>query len=148
MFRGLFFAGALWLPVSLVAAPAAVVPGGVGSFLVGAVLGWLGLLLRWWSVVALGHYFTRVLKTSPDQMVVEHGPYRVVRHPSCTGLLMALFGCALMLGNGVGLLGSMAVWFTAFSYRIRIEERALLASLGDAYRVFAKGRARLVPLLC
>jgi protein-S-isoprenylcysteine O-methyltransferase Ste14 len=32
-------------------------------------------------------------------------------------------------------------------YRIRIEERALNAALGDRYRDFAAGRARLVPFL-
>jgi protein-S-isoprenylcysteine O-methyltransferase Ste14 len=147
LFRGLFFGGILMLPLGASIVPGAVIPGGIAPFVVGAVLGWSGLLLRWWSFVVLGHYFTTVLKTSPDQVVVEHGPYRVLRHPSYTGLLLALLGCGLMLGNWVGLLGSFTVLLAAIVYRIRIEERALIATLGDAYRAFTKGRARLVPFL-
>ncbi|WP_238384870.1 methyltransferase family protein [Segeticoccus rhizosphaerae] len=65
-------------------------------------VGWLGLLLRWWSFATLGRYFTTVVKTSADQVVVSRGPYRALRHPSYTGLLAAFLGCGLMLGNWVG----------------------------------------------
>lgn len=64
------------------------VDGGTGSFLVGAVLSWLWLLLRWWSITVLDHYFTTVLNTGPDQMVGKRGPYGVLRHPGDTGLLI------------------------------------------------------------
>ncbi len=80
--------GALWPAVSLSTVSAAVVDGGTGSFLVGAVLSWLWLLLRWWSIMALDHYFTTVLNTGPDQMVGKRGPYGVLRHPGDTGLLI------------------------------------------------------------
>ena len=95
----------------------------------------------------LGRYFTVVLKTSEDQPVVDRGPYRVLRHPSYTGLLLAFAGCGLMLGNWVSAAGSVALLLTALVHRIRIEERALTAALGDRYRTFAAGRARLVPFV-
>ena len=44
-------------------------------------------------------------------------------------------------------LAAFAVLLAAVVHRVRIEERALLGSLGDAYRVFAEHRARLVPFL-
>jgi protein-S-isoprenylcysteine O-methyltransferase Ste14 len=47
----------------------------------------------------------------------------------------------------VGTLAAFAVVLAAVVYRLRIEERALVASLGDAYRVFAEHRARLVPFV-
>ena len=78
---------------------------------------------------------------------MQRGPYRVVRHPSYTGLLIAFLGCGLMLGNWVGLLASLALILVAIVYRLRIEERALTATLGDAYRRFAATRARLVPFV-
>jgi protein-S-isoprenylcysteine O-methyltransferase Ste14 len=147
LFRLLFFAAILLLPCGTSVAPGAVVPGGVIGFVVAAVVGWLGLLLRWWCFVALGRYFTVVVKTSSDQRVVERGPYRILRHPSYTGLLLALLGCGAMLGNWVGALGSFAVLLAAVVYRLRIEERALIASLGDAYRSFVQDRARLLPFI-
>ena len=107
----------------------------------------VGLLLRWWSFVTLGKYFTVVLKTSADQPVVDTGPYRLLRHPSYTGLLLAFVGCGLMLGNWVSTAGAVVVVLVALVYRIRIEERALTVALGDAYRDFAANRARLVPFV-
>jgi protein-S-isoprenylcysteine O-methyltransferase Ste14 len=147
LFRLLFFAGLLLLPLGASVAPGAVVPGGVDAFVVGAVAGWLGLLLRWWCFVALGRYFTVVVKATSDQAVVERGPYRFLRHPSYTGLLLAVLGCGVMLGNWVSILAAFAVVLAAVVCRLRIEERALVASLGEAYRVFAEHRARLVPFI-
>jgi protein-S-isoprenylcysteine O-methyltransferase Ste14 len=145
LFRVLFFAGIVVLPLSASHVRAAVIPGGAAPFVVGAVVGWFGLLLRWWCFVVLGRYFTVVLKTSADQVVVDRGPYRVLRHPSYTGLLLAFVGGGLMLGNWLGLLGSFVLVLVALVYRIRIEERALNAALGSAYADYARHRARLLP---
>jgi protein-S-isoprenylcysteine O-methyltransferase Ste14 len=145
VFRAMFFSGILLLPAGRAVAPGAVIGGGVWLFALGVVIGWLGLLLRWWSFVSLGKYFTVVVKTSEDQPVVERGPYRVLRHPSYTGLLLAFVGGSLMLGNWVSTVGAVGLVMIALIYRLRIEERALTAALGDRYREFAAGRARLIP---
>jgi len=146
-FRLLFLTGIFILPAAASLAPAAKVPHSGAALLVGAVLAWLGLLLRWWSFRTLGQYFTLVLRTSADQVVVDAGPYRVLRHPSYTGLLMTVLGLALMVGNWVGFVASSAVVVTAMVYRIRVEEHALIEALGDAYLDFASTRARLVPFV-
>jgi protein-S-isoprenylcysteine O-methyltransferase Ste14 len=145
VFRVMFFGGILMLPLGRAAAPGAVIGGGVWLFALGAALGWLGLLLRWSSFVSLGKYFTVVLMTSEDQPVVNRGPYRVLRHPSYTGLLLVFAGVGLMLGNGVSAVGAVGLILIALVYRLRIEERALIAALGDHYREFAASRARLIP---
>ena len=147
LFRVMFFGGILLIPVGRAVAPGAAIGGGVWIFALGVLIGWLGLLLRWWSFATLGKYFTVVVKTSKDQPVVDRGPYRLLRHPSYTGLLLAFVGCGLMTGNWLSTAGSVTLAVTALSYRIRIEERALNDALGDRYRDFAKGRARLVPFL-
>ena len=126
LFRLLFFVGILLLPLGASVAPGAVVPGGVVAFVVGAVAGWLGLLLRWWCFVVLGRYFTVVVTTASDQVVVDRGPYRFLRHPSYTGLLLALLCCGVMVGNWVGTLAAFAVLLAAVVYRLRMEERARL----------------------
>jgi protein-S-isoprenylcysteine O-methyltransferase Ste14 len=145
LFRAMFFCGILLLPFGRAVTPGAATGGGAWLFALGVVIAWLGLLLRWWSFVSLGKYFTVVLKTSQDQPVVERGPYRVLRHPSYTGLLLASAGAGLMLGNWVSAAGAVGVTLAALIYRLRIEERALDAALGDRYRDFAASRARLIP---
>jgi protein-S-isoprenylcysteine O-methyltransferase Ste14 len=52
-----------------------------------------------------------------------------------------------MVGNWLSAAGSVALVLVAVVYRIRIEEHALTAALGDRYGSFASGRARLVPFL-
>jgi protein-S-isoprenylcysteine O-methyltransferase Ste14 len=146
LFRVMFFGGILLLLIGRVVIPAAAIAG-LWLFALGMVIGWLGLLLRWWSFVSLGRYFTVVVRTSEDQPVVDRGPYRVLRHPSYTGLLLALAGGGLMLGNWVSTAGAVGVVLLAVIYRLRIEERALTAALGDRYREFAASRARLIPYL-
>jgi len=147
VFRAMFVAAVAMFPAGRLVAPDAVIGGGAWSFLLGALVAWLGLLLRWWSFATLGRYFTVVLATSEDQPVVERGPYRVLRHPSYTALLLVCAGCGLMVGNWVSAAGSLALLLTAVVHRIRIEERALTAAMGDRYRSFAAGRARLVPFV-
>ncbi len=144
-FRAMFFSGILLLPAGRAVAPSAVIGGDLWRFVLGVVIAWLGLLLRWWSFASLGKYFTVVVKTSEEQPVVERGPYRVVRHPSYTGLVLAFAGGGLMLGNWVSTVGAAGLVLIALIYRLRIEERALTAALGDRYREFAAGRARLIP---
>jgi protein-S-isoprenylcysteine O-methyltransferase Ste14 len=147
LFRATFFGAILLIPAGRALVPDAVIPGGALLFAGSALITWLALLLRWWSFVTLGRYFTVVLRTSADQPVVERGPYRVLRHPSYAGLLLAVAGCALMVGNWSGTAASVVVVLAALVLRIRIEERALTAALGDRYRDFAASRARLVPYL-
>jgi protein-S-isoprenylcysteine O-methyltransferase Ste14 len=145
VFRVLFFAAILLFPLGRAVAPTAVFGGGMFLFGLGAVLGWLGLALRWWSFVSLGKYFTVVVETSADQPVVTRGPYRVLRHPSYTGLLLAFAGAGLMVGNWLSAAGAFVLILIALLHRMRIEEHALTVALGDRYAEFAASHARLIP---
>jgi len=44
--------------------------------------------LRMWAAMTLGRFYTRTLRTAPDQIVVRDGPYRFVRHPGYLGTLL------------------------------------------------------------
>ena len=146
VFRILFFGGILMLPLGASLAREALIPGGGIPFVVGAVVGWLGLALRWWSFLTLGRYFTAVLN-QPRPGGGAAGPVPGRAAPQLHGTADGILGCGLMLGNWVGLLASLALILVAIIYRLRIEERALTTTLGDAYRRFAATRARLVPFV-
>jgi protein-S-isoprenylcysteine O-methyltransferase Ste14 len=128
-------------------APAAAIRPGAAAFTAGLVILVAGLVLRGWSIRTLGDYFTGRVMVSADQPVITAGPYRVLRHPSYTGLLLASAGVGLASANWAGL-AAMAMLPLAFVlWRIHAEETALLATLGDRYRGYASHHKRLVPLI-
>lgn len=108
---------------------------------------WAGTALRLWSFRTLGHYFTFTVQTSPDQRVVTTGPYRFVRHPAYSALLLAMVAVGLLIGNWLSLLVLVGAVTAALVYRIRVEERALERAIGPAYREYAATRKRLVPFV-
>lgn len=113
--------------------------------ILGLLLMWSGIALRQWSVATLGRLFTVRVRVHPGQVVIDGGPYRWVRHPSYTGLIITLIGVGLALGNWAALPVLLVLPTAGLVLRIRVEERALLEALGEPYRRFAAGRARLIP---
>jgi protein-S-isoprenylcysteine O-methyltransferase Ste14 len=129
------------------AAPAATIgPRAVADW-VGLGLLWSGVALRVWSFRTLGHYFTFTVETSDDQPVITAGPYRLIRHPGYAGMLLAIMGVGLFIGNWWSL-ASLTLGVTCgLVYRIHVEEQALSRGLGDQYRDYAATRKRLIPFL-
>ena len=128
------------------AVPAAAMRDAGRAAWVGLGIFWCGIGLRLWSFRTLGRYFTFTVQTSADQPVITAGPYRVVRHPSYTGVLLAGIGLSLLLfANWLSLVIATVGVMVGLGYRIRVEERALLVQLGDGYRRYAATRKRLVP---
>ncbi len=129
-----------------VVASAAIRPGAV-AFAAGTVILLGGLVLRGWSFKALGQYFTHTVMVSSDQPVIATGPYRVLRHPSYAGILLAAVGIGLATANWADLAAMTLLVLAALLWRIHVEENALLATLGDRYRAYAGQHKRLVPLV-
>ena len=107
----------------------------------------LGVALRWYSAAMLGKYFTFDVSIQSDQILIEAGPYRYIRHPSYSGALLTLFGFSLALGNWAGLVAALSCLGLAYAYRIPVEESALALALGETYRQYMKRTWRLVPFL-
>ena len=127
--------------------PAAAIRPAAVAFAAGMVVLLAGLVLRGWSFKALGQYFTHTVMVSSDQPVIASGPYRVLRHPSYTGIILAAIGIGLASANCADLAGLLLLTLTALLWRIRIEEAALMTTLGDRYRAYAAQHKRLVPLV-
>jgi protein-S-isoprenylcysteine O-methyltransferase len=104
-----------------------------------------GLLLRWISIITLGRFFTVNVAAHADHKLVDFGPYRLVRHPSYTGLLIAFLGLGVFFGSWLGILILLVPITAALLYRIRVEEAALAGALGADYAAYRGRTKRLIP---
>ena len=107
-----------------------------------------GSLLRRHCFRVLGTFFTGAVTIQPGHRLIDTGAYRWVRHPSYSAALLIVLGIALSFGNLLGVVVSFVTAFVGYSYRARVEEQALLASLGAPYARFMATRKRFIPFLC
>ncbi|HEX4098679.1 MAG TPA: isoprenylcysteine carboxylmethyltransferase family protein [Caulobacteraceae bacterium] len=130
----------LFTPIQLWQTPIA-----VGWACFGVVVA--GFLFCWWARLHLGQLWSGNITLKADHRVVDTGPYRLVRHPIYTGMILAALGTALEKGTILGLVGVALVTF-GFWLKAGMEERFLRAELGaEAYDAYAKRTPMLVPFL-
>jgi protein-S-isoprenylcysteine O-methyltransferase Ste14 len=121
-------------------------PGGrLWPVVAGLVLVVAGVALRAWAIITLGRFFQYQIRIQAGHTVVTNGPYRSVRHPSYTGIILAIAGYALATGDVYSLVAALALSAAGLTIRIRAEERQLREALGDDYAEFATRRKRLIP---
>ena len=114
-------------------------------FVVGLALMATGVLVRQWAILVLGRFFTVDVRVHPNQTVVDRGPYRWVRHPAYSALVLFFVGLGLAVSNWASLTILALVPTAGLLVRIHSEERALIAGLGEEYRRYAATRRRLFP---
>ena len=104
-----------------------------------------GYLLRWWAIRTNRFFSGAVtIQRNRGHTVVDAGPYRVVRHPAYTGLLLVLLGTPLVFSAALGFATTLPGLVGLFRRTAR-EDRFLAEEL-DGYRAYqARVRARLVP---
>ncbi|MEO8580929.1 MAG: isoprenylcysteine carboxylmethyltransferase family protein [Gemmatimonadales bacterium] len=119
----------------------------VPLFAAGVLLIVLGSLLRRYCWRTLGEYFTGDVRARADQPVIRTGPYSLVRHPSYTAGITMYIGVGLALGNWVSLALLTISTIVAYCYRVAVEERVLVDTLGEPYRVYMRERKRFIPYI-
>jgi len=131
-----------WLPRFLISAahPVAVFWCGV-ALLVSASL----LRRHCWRM--LGESFTGDVRARPQQAVVTRGAYAILRHPSYTAGILMNTGIGVALGSWASTALLAVVSIVVYSYRLAVEERALLAAIGAPYQDFMNTRKRLIPFI-
>jgi protein-S-isoprenylcysteine O-methyltransferase Ste14 len=113
---------------------------GVGTGLLVA-----GIAFRQWAIHVLGRHFRRRVTIQPGHEVVRRGPYRLLRHPAYAGGLLALAGIGVAFGSWPALALCVLPVAATLVHRIRVEEAALEAALGEPYREYERSTSRLVP---
>jgi protein-S-isoprenylcysteine O-methyltransferase Ste14 len=98
-----------------------------------------------WAMV-VNPYFSAVARLQEDrgQVVVRTGPYRIVRHPSYAGAILACLALPIMLGTTWALVPTLGMALGVV-LRTRLEDRMLRAGLAGYESYAQETRYRLIP---
>ncbi|HEV8263850.1 MAG TPA: isoprenylcysteine carboxylmethyltransferase family protein [Gemmatimonadales bacterium] len=117
------------------------------TFVVGLATLFAGSVLRRHCFRLLGASFTGDVRAHSGQVIVTTGAYAVLRHPSYSAGILMNLGIGVALGSWASIALLVLASFAVYSYRIAVEERALLAIVGEPYREFMRTRRRLIPFI-
>jgi protein-S-isoprenylcysteine O-methyltransferase Ste14 len=124
----------------------AVIPGAWVRYWAGVALVVAGLGFASWARVVLGGNWSSWVVVKEGHELIEQGPYRHIRHPIYSGLLLAFLGSVLAMGRVRGLLALVlilpVVWL-----KLRAEERVMQREFGDRYIDYRASTWALIPFL-
>jgi len=112
----------------------------------GLALFWIGSVIRLIAIFALGRRFSGLVAIQPDHKLKTDGIYKQVRHPSYTGILVAMIGFVLVFRSTIGLVLNIILFLLLLS-RMADEEKFLEAEFGDEYRSYREKTWRLLPFV-
>jgi protein-S-isoprenylcysteine O-methyltransferase Ste14 len=115
------------------------------AFVIGIATVIAGSLLRRHCWRLLGASFTGDVRAESGQRIVTTGAYGKLRHPAYSAGILMNAGIGIALGSWGSILLLVLASFAVYAYRIAVEERVLLATLGQPYRDFMQTRWRLIP---
>lgn len=107
----------------------------------------LGLAIASWAVSTLGRFYAPTVQVLPDHKVVDTGPYRLIRHPVYAGGLLSVLGLGFALQSWAAMLVLLVGVGFGYANRLRVEEKFLIAELGDDYVKYSKRTKRIIPLV-
>jgi protein-S-isoprenylcysteine O-methyltransferase Ste14 len=103
----------------------------------GLTVGVGGLVLRVAAMRTLGNQYTLTPVVGEGHRLITGGPYRFVRHPGYSAILLQLLGLALLSASVVSIASLLPV-VALLPLRIRVEERLLADHFGAEYREYVR----------
>ncbi len=105
-----------------------------------------GLAFCVWARATLGRNWSGTVTLKEEHELIERGPYRVVRHPIYTGLLVMIFATAITSGYLSGMV-AVILAFTSFWIKLGGEEKLMLQQFPDQYRSYQQRVKRIIPFV-
>jgi protein-S-isoprenylcysteine O-methyltransferase Ste14 len=115
-----------------------------GIMVAGLVLTLAGLAISVWARIHLGEQWTGRVGVREGHELVRSGPYRFVRHPIYSGMLLAFIGTALVYCDWRSLV-AIALMTAALSYKLQREERWMREHFAADYQAYLRKVAAIIP---
>jgi protein-S-isoprenylcysteine O-methyltransferase Ste14 len=126
-----------WMAWSSVSLPIGLRWAGVGFLVAGS-----SMLV--WTFRSLGKNLTDTVVTRQQHTLVQHGPYRWIRHPLYSSAALLIIALSLVAANWFFFVTGV-VLLCVLVLRTRTEEANLVARFGDSYRQYMERTGRFVP---
>jgi protein-S-isoprenylcysteine O-methyltransferase Ste14 len=122
------------------------VPAGPVSEWLGVGIAAAGVAFAIWARWHLGSNWSGVVTLKEGHELIRTGPYRTIRHPIYTGMLIGLFGTLVTVGEVRGIIGlSIALW--SFYMKAHREESFLAQEFGPAFAEHRRKTGKFLPKL-
>jgi len=110
----------------------------------GLVLTILGCFFAVWARLTLGSNWSGLPKVKSGHELIVRGPYKLVRHPIYTGLLLALAGTAIAADRSVWILG-LVLAAVSYAVKIRQEEGLMQETFPAEYPLYRQRVKAIIP---
>jgi protein-S-isoprenylcysteine O-methyltransferase Ste14 len=108
------------------------------------VLTYVGVGIAIWARLVLGRNWSSRANLKEDHELIRRGPYAYVRHPIYSGMLLALIGVALEIGQWRALIAA-ALAIVALSVKAKREEQVMFSAFGENYQHYRGETGFLLP---
>jgi protein-S-isoprenylcysteine O-methyltransferase Ste14 len=105
-----------------------------------------GLFFLLWARITLGTNWSGTVTIKENHELITTGPYAIVRHPIYTGMLVMLFGVAILTGHAI-VFGFVAVVTVAMWVKSLTEEGMMTKEFPDAYPAYRQRVPALIPFI-
>jgi protein-S-isoprenylcysteine O-methyltransferase Ste14 len=110
----------------------------------GAYLAFAGVLFAIWARRTIGKEWSAEVQIKEGHQLIRSGPYAHIRHPIYTGILIAIAGTALAVGQYRGLLG-LGIIAIGFVRKAKKEEMFLAGQFGPAFEEHRRRTGFFLP---
>ena len=112
----------------------------------GVLVSVLSFYIRWQAIKALGKFWSLHVEIRSNHQFVRTGPFRFVRHPAYTSMIMEIIAVGLILQAPISAAVALLLIVPVLYKRITIEERELTSKFGDAYSEYRRVTPALLPI--
>jgi len=123
-----------------------IIPQNDAITIIGLLLTLGGLIFAVWARIALGANWSGTVTIKSGHNLIRRGPYRWIRHPIYTGILLSFLGTILLQGEVRAFLGFVFVLLALYR-KAKREERFLSEEFGEGFAEHAKHTGMFLPRL-